>query len=108
METEGYLPVLDEKDVQEGKMRLARVHDIPVLFIRQKDKLYVLDDRCPHMGCKFSGGSLEGEMVICPCHDWRFNLETGAYEVEPSYRLTFYPFKVESGKIWVKIEEDEG
>ena len=104
---EGFVPVIDEKELNEGQMKAVRVEGKPVLLIRQLGKIYVIDDRCPHMGCKFSGGRLDGNVVICPCHDWRFNLETGEYEDLPSYVLTMYPFKVEAGKIWVKVEEDD-
>jgi|YelNatPaOPRAMG01_1025707.scaffolds.fasta_scaffold467946_1 nitrite reductase/ring-hydroxylating ferredoxin subunit len=106
-ENQGYTALIEEKDLQEGKMKLIRAQGKPVLFIKQNGKLYVIDDRCPHMGCKFSNGSLDGDVVICPCHDWRFNLITGEYEEMPSYKLKTYPFKVEAGKIWVKLEEDE-
>lgn len=100
------MPIIDEKELEEGKMKVVRAEGKPVLFIKQKDKIYVIDDRCPHMGCKFSGGALDGDVVICPCHEWRFNLETGEYEEDRDYVLTAYPFKVVDGKIWVKLEED--
>jgi 3-phenylpropionate/trans-cinnamate dioxygenase ferredoxin subunit len=58
------------------------------------------------MGCKFSGGSIDGDFVVCPCHEWRFNLETGEYENDPEYVLATYQFKINDGKIWVKLEED--
>lgn len=105
-DNEGFVPVIEEKELKEGKMKLVRVEGTPVLFIKQKGKIYVIDDRCPHMGCGFSGGSLDGELVICPCHGWRFNLESGDYEDAPSYVLVKFPFKVESGKIWVKVQDD--
>ncbi len=105
--TDNYVPVLDEKELQEGKMKPVRIQGIPLLLIKQHGKIYVIDDRCPHMGCKFSGGKLDGNVVICPCHDWRFNLDTGEYAEQSGYVLTAYPFKVESGKIWVNLEEDE-
>lgn len=103
---EGYSPVLDSKELEEGKMKAVRIEGKPVLFIKQKGKIYVIDDRCPHMGCKFSGGSIDGDIVVCPCHEWRFNLITGEYEEDANYMLTTYPFKVLDGKIWVKFEED--
>jgi 3-phenylpropionate/trans-cinnamate dioxygenase ferredoxin subunit len=105
-DSEGYSPLIDEKELQEGQMKVVRAEGKPVLFVKQKGKVYVIDDRCPHMGCKFSGGSLDGEVVICPCHEWRFNLESGEYEEDSDYVLTAYPFKVVDGKIWVKLEED--
>jgi nitrite reductase/ring-hydroxylating ferredoxin subunit len=105
-DTEGYSQLIGEKELEEGKMVVVRAEGKAVLFIKQDGKIYVVDDRCPHMGCKFSGGSLDGEVVICPCHEWRFNLESGEYEKDPDYMLTAYPFKIVDGKIWVKLEED--
>ena len=59
-DTDGYSPIIDESELEEGKMKLVRVEGKPVLFIKQNGKIFVIDDRCPHMGCKFSGGSLRG------------------------------------------------
>jgi nitrite reductase/ring-hydroxylating ferredoxin subunit len=101
-----YVPLVDEKALEEGKMKLVNYEGTPVLFIKQNGKLYVIDDRCPHMGCRFSGGELDDCTVVCPCHDWRFNLKTGNYEKSATYKLVMYPFKVEGGKVWVKIEEE--
>lgn len=103
---EGYIPLLSESEIKDGEKKLVRAEGKQVLFIKHKNKLYVIDDRCPHMGCKFSGGTIADDMVICPCHDWRFSLETGEYENDPGYALTFYPFKVKDGKVWVKLDED--
>jgi nitrite reductase/ring-hydroxylating ferredoxin subunit len=104
---DGLVPVLDEKELKEGEMKLISVEGIPVLFIKQFGKIFVIDNRCPHIGCGFSGGTLDGLVILCPCHDWRFNLETGEYEEDPSIKLTMYEWKSDVGKIGVKIEEDE-
>ena len=101
-----FVPVLEEKELQEGTMKLIRIEGSPVLLIKQLGQIFAIDTRCPHMGCDFSGGTLEGNVIICPCHDWRFNLKTGEYEDEPSMKLTIYEWKIESGKIWVKLEEE--
>jgi 3-phenylpropionate/trans-cinnamate dioxygenase ferredoxin subunit len=59
------------------------------------------------MACGFSGGSLDGNIIICPCHDWRFDLKTGEYEDDPSMKLKSYEWKIKSGKILVKVDEEE-
>ena len=102
-----FVSVLDEKELLEGTMKLIRIDGLPILLIKKLDQIFVIDNRCPHMGCGFIGGSLDGNVIICPCHDWRFNLKTGEYEEDPSMKLIFYDWKTESGKIWVKLEEDE-
>lgn len=105
--TEGFVSVLDEKELQEGKMIKVSIQGTPVLLIKQQGKIFAIDNRCPHQGCAFSGGTLDGLVIVCPCHDWRFDLTTGEYEEAPGFKLTMYDWKIESGKIWVKLEDIE-
>jgi 3-phenylpropionate/trans-cinnamate dioxygenase ferredoxin subunit len=102
---DGYVDGIMESELKEGTMKMVRLEGTPVLFIKQNGKLYVIDDRCPHMGCSFAGGSLDDNFVVCPCHDWRFDLESGEYEDNPAYVLVTYPYKVVDGKIWVKVDD---
>jgi nitrite reductase/ring-hydroxylating ferredoxin subunit len=104
--TDGFVATIEEKDVEEGKMKRVTVEGTPILFIKQQGKIFVIDNRCPHQGCGFSGGTLDGLIIVCPCHEWRFSLETGEYEEESSMKLKFFEWKVEAGKIWAKLEED--
>jgi len=102
---EDYFVALEEKDLQEGTMKLVSVEGEPILLIKQAGKIFAIDNRCPHMGCGFSGGTLDGMCIICPCHDWCFNLETGEYKEEPSMKLKKFDWKIEDGKIWVKLDD---
>jgi len=104
---EEYVPVLDEKELQEGKMKRLSIEGTPLLLIKQQGKIFAIDNRCPHQGCAFSGGTLDGLVLVCPCHEWRFNLETGEYEEEPLMKLTKFNWRVEAGKIWIKLEDTE-
>jgi 3-phenylpropionate/trans-cinnamate dioxygenase ferredoxin subunit len=103
---DNFVPVLEEKELQEGAMKLVSVEGSPVLLIKQFGQIFAIDNRCPHMGCGFSGGALDGAVIVCPCHDWRFDLKTGEYRDESSIKLKMYEWKIESGKIWVKLEEE--
>jgi len=104
---DNFVAVLDEKELTEGTMKLVRVDGLPILLIKQSGQIFVIDNRCPHMACGFAGGTLDGMIIICPCHDWRFNLKTGEYEDDPSMKLLIYEWKIESGKIWVKVYEED-
>ena len=103
---DNFVPVLEEKELQEGTMKLVSVEGSPVLLIKQSGQIFAIDNRCPHMGCAFSGGTLEGFLIVCPCHDWRFDLRTGEYQDEPSIKLTIYERKIKSGKILLKLEDE--
>jgi 3-phenylpropionate/trans-cinnamate dioxygenase ferredoxin subunit len=103
---DGFIPVLEEKELQEGTMKRLSIEGTPVLLVKQQGKIFALDNRCPHQGCSLSNGSLDGLVIVCPCHDWRFNLERGEYEDDSSLKLVSFLWKVEAGKIWVKLNED--
>ena len=105
-ESDNFIPVLEEKELQEGAMKLIRVEGLPVLLIKQLGEIYAIDNRCPHMACGFSGGSLDGSVIVCPCHDWRFDLKTGEYEEDTSMKLKSYEWKIKSGKILVKVDDE--
>ena len=102
---EEFVPILDEKSLLDGTMKLINFQGLPILFVKQQGKIFVIDNRCPHMGCGFSGGTLNGMCLICPCHDWCFNLETGEYTEDPSMKLKKFDWKINDGKICVKIDE---
>jgi nitrite reductase (NADH) small subunit len=50
--------------------------DIAV-FRTLDDKLYALDDRCPHKQGPLSQGIVQGTSVTCPLHNWVIDLATG-------------------------------
>ena len=39
---EEFMPVLDEKELQEGKMKRLSVEGTPVLLIKQQGKIFVI------------------------------------------------------------------
>lgn len=104
-EMDDYYQAIDEKELKNGSMKLVNVEGTQVLLVRQSDKIFAVDNRCPHQGCALSGGVLDGLVVVCPCHDWRFNLVSGEYEEEPALKLKKLEWKVKDGKIWVKLED---
>jgi nitrite reductase/ring-hydroxylating ferredoxin subunit len=104
-EEEMFVEALDESELQEGSLKLVNVNGIHVLLIKTHGEIFAIDDHCPHMSCGFSGGALDDYVIICPCHDWRFDLRTGEYEEEKEFQLTKYKWKIKAGKIWVKLED---
>ena len=50
----------------------------PVAVFRTgDDKVFALEDRCPHRGGPLSQGIVHGWRVTCPLHDWTIDLESG-------------------------------
>lgn len=43
-----------------------------VVFAESQDRLNVLDGYCRHMGGNLAHGSVKGDSIACPFHDWRW------------------------------------
>jgi len=97
--------VCNADDLAEGGRLAARVGGKPILFIKHLDQVYALENHCPHLGCALTRGALEGFFLRCPCHDWRFDIRTGAFEYAREIALQTYPVKIEEGAIFVHIKE---
>jgi nitrite reductase/ring-hydroxylating ferredoxin subunit len=48
-------------------------------------------------------GELDGPIVTCRGHGWRYDVRTGNTTHVPDYGVEIYPVKVEDGKIMVSL-----
>jgi len=94
---------IDDKNLEDNSMKLVNIGETPVLLAKISGKLYAVDNRCAHMECPLSAGKLEGFIVKCPCHDWRFDVRNGELVDAPEIKLAVYQVKLEKGKILIKI-----
>lgn len=75
------------------------------VFRTVEDRVFALLDSCPHKGGPLSDGTVLGEHVQCPRHQWHIELETGC-AVAPEQGCTRrYTVKVEDGKIYLDVLE---
>lgn len=81
----------------------AQGHDI-VIFYHQ-EKVYALDNRCPHMGFPLSRGSTKDGILTCDWHHARFDLKTGGCFDLWADDVPAFPATVKDGKIWVSFLE---
>ena len=61
-----------------------------ILFDRD-NKCWALSRKCTHLGCKLNYHE-DSDILECPCHQSRFNVETGEVVKGPAQKsLTFLP-----------------
>jgi nitrite reductase/ring-hydroxylating ferredoxin subunit len=98
-----WLLAIEDAELEEGSMKLVNLGDTPVLVVKKEGRLYAIDNRCAHMECPLSAGTLEGFIVKCPCHDWKFDVRTGEFIDAPEIKLAVFQVKIKKGKVYVKI-----
>jgi nitrite reductase/ring-hydroxylating ferredoxin subunit len=48
-----------------------------VLFMLEENQIIAFKNKCPHQGAKLNGCKLERGKVVCPVHNFRFDVENG-------------------------------
>ena len=72
-------PSLKLEDIPRLGARLIRSakHGDIAVFRTADDRVFALQDRCPHKGGPLSQGIVFGERVACPLHGWTVALADG-------------------------------
>ena len=76
------------------KPQLVIINDKRISLILHKDQFYAVQDSCPHNGESLSKGYINylGE-IICPWHNYQFDLQTGRECRVRSVDLRTYPVR---------------
>jgi len=89
-------------DFKRAPLREAKLGERLVAVSYKDGKFGVISNTCNHVGGPLGKGLLEGEMVVCPWHQYRFHRCTG--EGEPGYeadKVPSYGVKEENGRLLV-------
>jgi nitrite reductase (NADH) small subunit/3-phenylpropionate/trans-cinnamate dioxygenase ferredoxin subunit len=90
-------------DLSEGQSKTIRVGNKLVALFLEAGCYYAIDDTCPHMGASLAEGSVEGGIVTCSWHGWRFRLTDGTWADSPRVKIGSYPVRVLGDEIQVQL-----
>ncbi|WP_406655562.1 Rieske (2Fe-2S) protein [Methanolobus sp. ZRKC2] len=97
---------INENELGDGEKKPVLLESNAILLVRQEGNFYAMSNKCPHMGCPFSKGVLDGYTVECPCHDWKFDIKSGEFLTAPEIKAPVYDTKVSDGQVFVNMEGD--
>jgi nitrite reductase/ring-hydroxylating ferredoxin subunit len=90
---------------QKGRV-IVRDGARQIALLKTKDRIFAVDNRCPHEGYPLKEGTVDPNNCVLTCnwHNWKFDLTTGKNIVGED-DVTVYETKQEGGKVWIKIPE---
>ena len=93
--TQVWIEVCKLDDIPSQGARVIRATlGCVALFRTTDDKVFALEDRCPHKGGPLSQGIVHENGVTCPLHNWVIDLESGRAKAPDEGRVRTYPVEV--------------
>ncbi len=93
---------------EEGGLAVS-IDGVEIGLYRVGDRVYAMEDVCPHAGYPLHEGTVEGTRVVCSGHGWEFDLESGLAPGEQDEEpLVRYPVRVEGEDVLVDFHSPIG
>ena len=74
-----------------------------ILLIALGERIYALDNRCPHMGFPLHRGTVQDGILTCHWHHARFDLATGGTFDPWAGDVRTYPVEIRGDEVWVDL-----
>ena len=101
--TTGWVEVAELKELRRRKKLLVNAGTEEIAIFLVDDEVYALRDICIHKGRNISKGLIFQGQVICPGHQWTFDLATGWNDEWERCQPT-YAAKIVDDKVFVLPE----
>jgi nitrite reductase/ring-hydroxylating ferredoxin subunit len=95
-----------EEEIPEGEfIRQVSVAGKKLCLLRNKGKIHLVQNSCPHAGGILSGGWCSNHMIICPIHRYSYNLEDGRGAAGQGDYIDIYPVREERDGIYAGFRQ---
>jgi nitrite reductase/ring-hydroxylating ferredoxin subunit len=100
---EKFVPVMKEAELPDDKMVKAEADGVPIFLVRHNGRIFVMAEKCSHLGGPLSEGEFDGETVTCPWHHSQFAIADGSVIAGPTtYAQPCFEVRVRDGQIEVR------
>ena len=100
-----FVEVARLEQVAPGKSKFVHVGDKGVALFNVEGKIYAIDDTCLHQGSSLAQGKLNGKILTCRAHGWKYDVETGRLTLNPEKGVASYPVEIVDGKIMLDVDK---
>jgi nitrite reductase (NADH) small subunit len=101
-----WVDVCAVNDVPAPGARRFRVGTTTLALLRPDgERVYALEDRCPHKGGPLSEGIVSHDRVACPLHGRCVELATGRMIAPDEGGTRTFSVRVEAGRIFLQANE---
>ena len=76
-----YVKAANVGDIPDGEGIVVEIEGRPIAVFNKDGEYFATDDTCPHQGGSLGQGEIDGDEIVCPWHEWRFNIKNGDFTI---------------------------
>ena len=86
----------------EGLGHAIKADGLDIALFQWNERVYAIENLCPHLGFPLSEGVMQAGEVICSWHGWHIRLEDGTCRRERE-RARVYACEVRDDDVYVRL-----
>jgi nitrite reductase/ring-hydroxylating ferredoxin subunit len=90
-------------EIPPGTIREFQLDGKTVAVANVAGKLFAINNVCLHRGGPLGQGELDGQVVTCPWHGWRYDVTNGKLVTNAAVGVETYKVEVRGDDIFVDI-----
>jgi len=98
-----FVKVASVSELSPGSAKAVEVNGRAVALFNVGGTIYATDGTCLHQGGPLGEGELMGDVVVCPWHQWEYNVRTGEVVGNSTLKVPTYAVHVEGNDIKVEL-----
>ena len=103
-----WIDVAPEADFTPGMSRSVEVDGVSIAVFNIDGEYYAIENVCTHDGGILTGGTIEGDQIVCPRHGAHFSIRTGEALTPPAYEdVAIFPVRVHEGTVQVRDARED-
>jgi nitrite reductase/ring-hydroxylating ferredoxin subunit/Fe-S cluster biogenesis protein NfuA len=92
-------------EVPEGGIKALLVEGEKILLSRRSSIVTCFQNACAHLGLALDDGEVEGGIITCPYHGFRYDLSSGECLTAPAVQLQPHAVRVVGSRIEVRLQK---
>src|SRR5690242_2174191 len=101
--TDRFVRAAKVADVTATGSLLAHIEGHTLLLVSANEKVYAIDNRCPHMGFPLHTGTVKDCILTCHWHHARFDIASGGTFDSWADDVRAFPVEIRNGEVWVDL-----
>jgi nitrite reductase (NADH) small subunit len=101
-----WVKVAPLQEIPKLGARIVRTKDIDIgVFRLEDDRIFAVNNTCPHKGGPLSQGIVYGDKVACPLHSWKISLVDGKADEPDAGETACFSTKTEDGVVYLELND---